>query len=92
MSNFTKDTSGWCEYFTITQPEPGWPCGRGAFGLAGPFACEAEARRARDVIAPQATGNVGVMRCAFDADYGDMFEHLAELQNSARRYVENLRG
>lgn len=92
MSDFTKDANGWCEYFVVTQPEPGRPCGRGAFGLAGPFAQQSEAEQALDQIAPRCDGKIEVMRCAFDADYGDMFEHLAELQESARRYVANLRG
>lgn len=92
MSNFTKDANGWCEYFTVVQPEPGRPCGRDAFGLAGPFAQQEEAEQARDLIAPHRDGKIGVMRCAFDADNGDLFENLAELQESARRFIAELRG
>ena len=91
MSNFSKDAFGWCEYFIVTQPEPGWPCGRGAFGLAGPFAQQSEAEQARDLITSQREGKIAVMRCAFDADFGDTLDHLTALQESARRSIANLR-
>lgn len=91
MSNFTKDAYGWCEYFTVVQPEPGLPCGRDAFGLAGPFAQQSEAEQARDLIALHRDGKIGVMRCVFDADHCDLFENLVELQESARRFIADTR-
>jgi hypothetical protein len=92
MSAFTQDANGWCEYFTVIYPEPSWPCGREAFGLAGPFAQRVETEQARDLISVRHLGRIAVMRCAFDTDCGDTFEHLAELQESTRRHISSLRG
>lgn len=92
MSVFTKDQeTGWCTYFTVIQPEPHFPCGREAYGLAGPFADEAEARQARDLIATKRGGKIGIMRCAFDADYSsENFADMGRLQEETRRAVAEL--
>ena len=92
MSVFTKDpVGGWCTYFTVIQPEPNFPYGRDAYGLVGPFADEAEAKQARDIIATKREGKIHVMRCSFDTDYSpEMFEGLGSLQDSARCTIAEL--
>lgn len=92
MSAFTKNNFGWCDYYTVIQPEPHFPYGRGAYGVAGPFADEAEAKQAMEIIATQRPGIISIMRCSFDADYSaENFANMDSLQESARRSIAELR-
>jgi hypothetical protein len=91
MSAFIENSFGWCEYYTVVQPEPHYPHGRGAFGLAGPFADEAEARQARDILATKLDCSIGVMRCSFDTDNSpELFADLDALQESARAAIQEV--
>jgi hypothetical protein len=87
--DFKKDQHGWCEYFTVIQPEQGFPYGRDGWGVAGPFADEAEA--ARDILATKLDGSIGVMRCSFDTDNSpELFADLDALQESARAAIQEV--
>jgi hypothetical protein len=88
MIDFKKDQHGWCEYFTVIQPEQGFPYGRDGWGVAGPFADEAEARQAREIIAAKQPAELKIMRCSFDTDCdGYLFEEMGQLQEEARAAI-----